>query len=55
MFLVANIPPVHCWIRKEFLYDFKVKLDEATIDQPAPVAKFTLNLRLLSPVLKRRK
>ena len=23
MFLVANIPPVHCWIRKEFLYDFK--------------------------------
>jgi hypothetical protein len=22
-FLVANIPPVHCFIRKEFLYDFK--------------------------------
>lgn len=21
--LVANIPPVHCWIRKEFLYDFQ--------------------------------
>lgn len=21
-FLVANIPPVHCYIRKEFLYDF---------------------------------
>jgi hypothetical protein len=22
-FLVANIPPIHCYIRKEFLYDFK--------------------------------
>ena len=22
-FLVANIPPVHCYIRKEFLYDFE--------------------------------
>ena len=22
-FLVANIPPVHCYIRREFLYDFK--------------------------------
>lgn len=22
-FLVANIPPIHCWIRKEFLYDFE--------------------------------
>ena len=22
-FLVANLPPVHCWIRREFLYDFK--------------------------------
>jgi hypothetical protein len=21
--LVANIPPVHCYIRKEFLYDFE--------------------------------
>ena len=21
-FLVANIPPVHCYVRKEFLYDF---------------------------------
>lgn len=23
MFLVANIPPVHCWVRREFLYDFQ--------------------------------
>jgi hypothetical protein len=22
-FLVANIPPIHCYIRKEFLYDFE--------------------------------
>jgi hypothetical protein len=22
-FLVANLPPIHCWVRKEFLYDFK--------------------------------
>jgi hypothetical protein len=22
-FLVANLPPVHCWVRREFLYDFK--------------------------------
>ena len=22
-FLVANLPPVHCFIRKEFLYDFE--------------------------------
>lgn len=21
--LVANIPPIHCWIRREFLYDFE--------------------------------
>jgi len=22
-FLLANLPPVHCFVRKEFLYDFK--------------------------------
>lgn len=22
-FLIANLPPIHCWIRREFLYDFK--------------------------------
>jgi hypothetical protein len=22
-FLVANLPPIHCFVRKEFLYDFK--------------------------------
>jgi hypothetical protein len=22
-FLVANIPPIHCWVRKEFLYNFE--------------------------------
>jgi hypothetical protein len=22
-FLIANLPPIHCWIRKEFLYDFQ--------------------------------
>jgi len=22
-FLVANIPPVHCYIKREFLYDFE--------------------------------
>lgn len=22
-FLVANLPPIHCWVRREFLYDFK--------------------------------
>lgn len=27
-FLVANIPPIHCWIRKEFLYDFEKGHDE---------------------------
>lgn len=27
-FLVANIPPVHCFIRKEFLYDFKAGFGE---------------------------
>lgn len=21
--LVANLPPIHCYIRKEFLYNFK--------------------------------
>ena len=23
MFLVANLPPIHCFVRREFLYDFK--------------------------------
>jgi hypothetical protein len=27
-FLVANLPPVHCYIRKEFLYDFKTGYGE---------------------------
>lgn len=22
-FLVANVPPIHCWVRREFLYDFQ--------------------------------
>ena len=22
-FLVANLPPIHCWVRREFLYDFQ--------------------------------
>lgn len=22
-FLIANLPPIHCWIRREFLYDFQ--------------------------------
>jgi hypothetical protein len=22
-FLVANLPPIHCFVRREFLYDFK--------------------------------
>ena len=26
--LVANLPPVHCWIRKEFLYDFEKGYNE---------------------------
>jgi len=27
-FLVANIPPIHCFVRKEFLYDFERGEDE---------------------------
>jgi hypothetical protein len=26
--LIANLPPVHCFVRKEFLYDFESGVDE---------------------------
>ncbi len=27
-FLIANLPPIHCFVRKEFLYDFKKGFNE---------------------------
>ena len=27
-FLVANLPPIHCYVRREFLYDFEKGVGE---------------------------